>query len=99
MTIVITKGDHARASSVPVGEQYAHQYMPTDDDGPDPEGHEHQAWNFTTYANALGGGVAPHVLLSPPAPDDAAVAARIQIEMMDWAAIVEGATGKAVETR
>ena len=96
---IITTGDHERTVNVERGDQFAHQYMPSDNDGPNPEGHEHQAWNFVTYANALGGGKGPYVVLSPPEPDDEAEAAHIQIEMMDFADIVEGATKVPVEVR
>ena len=95
--IVITTGDHGRTTQVPAGEQYAHQYMPSDADGPNPEGHEHQAWNFITYAKALGGSKKPYVLLAPEVPEDDAERDHLWIEMMDWAAIVETATGTPVK--
>jgi len=95
--MIITTGDHGRNLNTSPG-VYAHQYMPTDADGDNPQGHERQAWNFVTYANALGGctGI---VLLHPPAPSDVSDREHAQVEMCDWAKIVTGAMGLKVEIR
>jgi hypothetical protein len=98
--LVITTGDHGRTvplPTIPPGEvRFAHQYIPEDQD---PEGHEIQAWNFITYAHALGGFNGRHVLLSPELPDDEAEAQHIRVLMSDWASIVSTATGVQVEIR
>ena len=96
-TIVVTKGSHARNVHLPPfdGEprQFAHRWDPDD-----PEDVAHQAQNFTLYAKALGGYVAPIVLLAPPIPDGPE-ADHIRVNLADWKSIVETGTGMPVEIR
>jgi hypothetical protein len=98
MIVVITKGSHARNTHIPPrdGEprHYGHRWDPND-----PEDVAHQAMNFTTYANALGGYEEPIVLLGPPPSDDEQENLHVKVNMGDWQDIVETATGKRVEIR
>lgn len=98
MIITITSGAHWRNVHLPnlEGElvQFAHRFDPDE-----PEDVPHQANNFLTYANALGGFTTPHVLIGPPKGDDEIENAHIAVEMSDWAAIVSSATGSKVTIR
>lgn len=87
---LITEGSHTRFNPVGSG-AFAHAWLPND-----PEGREVQAWNFITYANALGGSDS-YVLVSPDRCADEAEWEHECVEMTEWAQIVESATGKHVE--
>lgn len=100
MIVTITKGSHARNVHLPPlsdePRQFAHRFDPDD-----PEDVPHQAQNFITYATALGGYVAPIVLISPPMSEaeDGPEYDHIKVELADWASVVETATGMPVEIR
>lgn len=109
-TVTITSGAHWRNVDVPQdAEQYAHIFDPES-----PEDVPHEAHNFITYLNALGGCDEPLVLYRPETvviPDWVApvedFSARhfgpdedhIEVMMADWVTIVETATGQRVEVQ
>jgi hypothetical protein len=98
MTVyVITRGAHARNVHVPPDDgeprQFAHRWDPDD-----PEDVPHQAMNFKLYADALGGYVAPVVLLAPPLPEGPE-ADHIKVNLSDWKSIIETGMGVPVEIR
>lgn len=99
MILTITRGSHARNVHLPSLDpdeprQFAHRWDPDD-----PEDVPHQAHNFLTYANALGGYVEPIVLIPPPFTDDEVDNDHIRVNMGDWRDIVQTATGLKVEIR
>jgi hypothetical protein len=98
MTVyVLTKGSHKRNVHVPpydgTPRQFAHRWDPDDvEDVP------HQAQNFKLCADALGGYVAPIVLLAPPLPEGPE-ADHIKVNLSDWKSIIETGMGVPVEIR
>lgn len=97
LTVVITKGSHAKNVHMPPRSEvthFAHQW-----DNDDPEDMNHQARNFVTYATALGGYEPPVYLLSGKYPDDPALHAKMNVDMADWASVVGSALNVEVEIR
>lgn len=97
--LTITSGAHWRNTNLPTlapGEerQFAHRWDPDE-----PEDVAHQAQNFMQYAHALGGFVAPLVLIPPVKTDDEVEWAHIQVNMSDWADIVETGMNMQVDIR
>jgi hypothetical protein len=106
-TVIITSGAHWRNVGVShEADQYAHIF--------DPESAEdvpHEAWNFITYYNALGGCEGSVVLYRPDDepqewmhPIEAHSARHfgpeddhIEVMMSDWVILVETALSKRVE--
>ena len=110
MTVTITSGAHWRNMDAESGaDEYAHIFDPES-----PEDVPHEAHNFITYLNALGGCEGPLVLyrpddtdipdwISPLEPHSARHFGpeddHVEVMMSDWKQIVESATGKVVEIR
>jgi hypothetical protein len=97
ITVVITKGAHARnvhMSNDHDRRHFAHQW-----DNDDLEDTAHQAHNFVTYATALGGYEPPVILLPGKYPEDPADHAHMNVCLADWASIVGSALDTEVEIR
>ena len=110
MVVTITSGAHWRnVDATPGEESYAHIFDPES-----PEDVPHEASNFITYLNALGGCEGPLVLYRPDDTDIPGWIApiephsarhfgpeddHVEVMMSDWKQIVESATGKVVEIR
>lgn len=99
MTIVISEGARTRYVHKGADRQFAHIFDPDSASGADGEDVAHQAWNFVTYATALGGYDTPIVLISPPVDPDPVEEQHIQIELAGWKSLVETATRCPVEIR